>query len=236
MAATLSKTQIDRLGDRLRQGLPSEADLRLLDDYRLSFGEAYDTVVRTIRDQLKLEPTGRPAKSTSSIVDKLNRETIRLNQVQDIAGCRIVVADVTEQEQVVKSLKDSLPRVSIVDRRVNPSYGYRAVHVIAEISGKLVEIQVRTPLQHLWAELSEKFSDVVDPAIKYGSGPDEIRRLLSTASRVVGNFEDTEREFARLPPQRQQELKEDLVFLKKHITDSLNGSILWAENQKEQKK
>lgn len=82
--AKLSKTQIDRLGDRLREGSPSEDDLRLLDDYRLSFGEAYDTVVRTIREELQLEPTGRPAKSTSSLIEKLHRESIRLSEVHGI--------------------------------------------------------------------------------------------------------------------------------------------------------
>jgi hypothetical protein len=48
----ISKTQIDRLGDRLRTGEITEADLRLLDEYRRSFREAYDFVVIAIRDEL----------------------------------------------------------------------------------------------------------------------------------------------------------------------------------------
>ena len=91
-----SKTQIDRLGDRLRAGSLTESDLIILDEYRRSFGEAYESVVRTIRQSLGLEPTGRPAKSTGSISEKLRRESIRLSQIQDIAGCRIVVHDVLE--------------------------------------------------------------------------------------------------------------------------------------------
>lgn len=84
----ISKTKIDRLGDRLRSGMISETDLRMLDEYRRSFGEAYQDTVGTIRDELNLSPTGRPAKSTGSIIDKLKRESIRLSQIQDIAGCR----------------------------------------------------------------------------------------------------------------------------------------------------
>jgi ppGpp synthetase/RelA/SpoT-type nucleotidyltranferase len=57
--------------------------------------------LKTIRDQLGLEPTGRPAKSTTSITEKLHRESIRLTQIQDIAGCRIVISDIAEQERVV---------------------------------------------------------------------------------------------------------------------------------------
>jgi putative GTP pyrophosphokinase len=81
MTREMTKTQIDRLGDRLRKGNISDDDLRLLDLYRRSFSEAYEIVVGTIRKELALEPTGRPAKSTSSISDKLRRESIRLTQI-----------------------------------------------------------------------------------------------------------------------------------------------------------
>jgi ppGpp synthetase/RelA/SpoT-type nucleotidyltranferase len=144
-----------------------------------------------------LEATGRPAKSTGALIEKLHRETIRLTQVQDIAGCRVIVTDVAEQERVVDSLRAVFSEASVADRRVNPSYGYRAVHVIVEIDGVQVEIQVRTSLQHLWAELSEKFSDVVDPSIKCGQGPAEVRELLATSSELIVDLERQEATLAR---------------------------------------
>lgn len=67
-----SKTQIDKLGDRLRKDEISEADLRLLDEYRRSFSESYEFVIGMIRRELDLEPTGRPAKSTTSISERLS--------------------------------------------------------------------------------------------------------------------------------------------------------------------
>ena len=173
----------------MRRGSLVEADLRLLDEYRRSFGAAYETVVRTIREQLQLEPTGRPAKSTASLIEKLHRESIRLVQVQDIAGCRVVVANVVEQERVVASLRSPFPAASIIDRRTKPSYDYRAVHVIVRISGKMVEIQVRSALQHLWAEFSEKLSDVVDATIKYGGGADVVRKALTALSERIAVLE-----------------------------------------------
>src|SRR6266508_5493080 len=133
--AALSKTQIDRLGDRLRKGSLSEADLRLLDEYRLSFGEAYHAVIRTIREKLHLDPTGRPVKSISSIAEKLRRESIRLSQVQDIAGCRVIVADVLTQDQTTATLCETFHETRVLDRRMNTSHGYRAVHVIATTQG-----------------------------------------------------------------------------------------------------
>jgi len=174
LASEISKAQIDKLGDRLKKGNISDADLRLLDEYRRSFTGAYETVVGIIRNEVMLEPTGRPAKSTTAISEKLLRETIRLTQVQDIAGCRLIVVDMVEQERVVQRLSKLFDNVSIVDRRKQPSHGYRAVHVVVKTPAKLVEIQVRTALQQAWAELSEKLSDVIDPAIKYGEA---INRL-----------------------------------------------------------
>jgi putative GTP pyrophosphokinase len=188
----LSKNQIDRLGDRLRKGGISDEDLRLLDSYRRSFSGGYESVVGQIRDQLNLEPTGRPAKSTTSIIDKLQRESIRLSQVQDIAGCRLIVNDIATQDDIVNKLRSLFEKSAIVDRREHPSHGYRAVHTIVDSGGKLIEIQVRTQLQHLWAELSEKFSDIIDPAIKYGGGNPETLRSLSAASDQIRDVEIAE--------------------------------------------
>jgi GTP pyrophosphokinase len=144
--SAISKTQVDRLGDRLRRGEVSDDDARQLDDYRRSFADAYQEVVGGVRKATRPEPTGRPAKSTTSIVEKLQRETMRLTQMQDIAGCRLVVQDVLAQERVAKQLSDALPSAVVVDRRKQPSYGYRAIHIIATARRKPIEIQVRTEL------------------------------------------------------------------------------------------
>ena len=212
----ISKTQIDKIGDHLRKKLRNEEDLRVLDDYRRSFGEAYEEVVRTIREKLNLQPTGRPAKSTSSIIEKLHRESIRLSQVQDIAGCRIIVADVREQDKVITQLREYFPSASVVDRRLHPSYGYRAVHVIIKILEKLVEVQIRTELQHGWAELSEKFSDEVDPGIKYGGGDKWILKTLYSFSKLVENYERIERDIPDISG------KSEMVNLKREIAELIN--------------
>ncbi|HUF61269.1 MAG TPA: RelA/SpoT domain-containing protein, partial [Verrucomicrobiales bacterium] len=119
----------------------------------------------------------------------------RLSQMQDIAGCRVVVADIVRQDQLVASLATDFPSASVIDRRDNPSssHGYRAVHIVAEMSGKPIEIQIRSSLQHLWAELSEKCADVLDPAIKYGGGPSRWREFLSKRSELVASYEAIER-------------------------------------------
>jgi GTP pyrophosphokinase len=224
-----SKAQIDRLGDRLRQEEESltESDLRHLDAYRRSFANAYDVVIRTIEGALGLQPTGRPGKSTRSIVDKLQRESIRLVQVQDIAGCRVVVADLVEQDRVVAALATSFEKTTVFDRRIDASYGYRAVHVVANMLGKPVEIQIRTPLQHLWAELSEKLSDVFDPMIKYGycvEHPETIEWLEQLSDKVT-DFEKGEQMIVKLKSMLNMMTTEDIAGLPEETRHTLTATL-----------
>lgn len=100
--------------------------------------------------------------------------------------------DVPTQDEVVARLKQLFETLSVVDRREQPSHGYRAVHAVVSASSKFIEIQVRTSLQHLWAELSEKFSDVIDPAIKYGGGDPKVLESLSVASQEIVQVEIAE--------------------------------------------
>jgi len=229
--ASLSKTQVDRLGERLKKSDVTDSDLRLLDEYRHSFGDIHDIVVRAIREKLNLKPTGRPEKSTTSIIEKLRRESIRLSQIQDIAGCRIVVTAIDEQDRVVQSLQALFPGAAIADRCILPSHGYRAVHVIAKISGLLIEIQVRSTLQHLWAEFSERLSDGIDPSIKYGGGNDQMREVLLRYSKIVAEFEDSERSLAELSPQslKRKMIQQGMTQQKQEILAALDQLIFMAE-------
>jgi len=61
----------------------------------------------------------------------------------------MIVPDILTQDEVVERLQGLFVRLTVVDRREHPSHGYRAVHLIVAHSGKLIEVQVRTALQHL---------------------------------------------------------------------------------------
>jgi putative GTP pyrophosphokinase len=183
-----SRAQVDKLGERLKAGPTTEADLRLLDEYRLTFDEAYQHTIGGLV-ALQLRPTGRPAKSTKAIVDKLRRESIRLTQVQDIAGCRVVVETMADQDVAAARVSALFSECQVLDRRAFPSHGYRAVHVIAMHGDRLVEIQIRTAKQHDWAELSEKLTDLVDPAIKYGGGPLIVGHALQRYADAIYGYD-----------------------------------------------
>lgn len=146
------------------------------------------------------------------------QEAMNLSRMQDIAGCRIVVEGIREQDRVVKLLLAALVRARVADRRKKPSHGYRAVHVIATAQGKAVEIQVRTKLQDLWAQLSEAMADRIDLRIKYGGGDPGIQHELSLHSGSVADLESGEAELQRGGTgseldERKAELQQSLLKL-----------------------
>lgn len=192
----LSKSQIDKLGERLKSDPVSDDDLRMLDDFRDSFEDAYTPVDVAMRN-LGIGATRRNKKTKESIIAKLRRGEVNLSGMQDIAGCRIVVPDVLHQDRTMSSILAAFPAGRVVDRRSNPRHGYRAVHLIPKIDGKPVEIQLRTELQHLWARISELLADRRDPKIKYGGGPRVWPAWLDQLSTLLKRLENT---FASIMP------------------------------------
>ena len=55
---------------------------------------------------------------------------------------------------------------------------------------------MRTKLQHLWAELSEKFFNT-DPEVKYGGGTEFHRSVLSDLSALITDHELREQEYSK---------------------------------------
>lgn len=226
----MTKSQIDKLGERLKSGSYSDDDVRMLDELRQSFTVDYNQVVRTISECTGIEPTGRRIKSTQSIIAKLQRQSTKLSQIQDIAGCRITVEDMIQQNELVKKLLVAFPGASVTDRRDRPSHGYRAVHIIVS-SNKRVEIQVRTLLQHLWAQLSEKLSDLIDPKIKYGDGPQNSRELLLNYAVIISHSEAIELRLDREPIDSLdlESTRQELQKLKERIITKIADEIRMLE-------
>jgi hypothetical protein len=50
----------------------------------------------------------------------------------------------------------------------------------------------------LWAEISERLSDVLDPEIKYGDGDELTRKVLRTTSESVAKIEDVEMDILKI--------------------------------------
>jgi hypothetical protein len=117
------------------------------------------------------------AKTTQTIIEKLRREHgMALARVQDLAGIRIVGAvSFADQDRLAGDIMRRFPpdprAPKIIDRRANPSQGYRALHVVVSLDGVTIEVQVRTVMQHVWADLMERLADRLGRQIRYGQPP-----------------------------------------------------------------
>ena len=185
MTASLSTAQVDRLGQRLRSSKEiSETDLASLQTFRAEHEEALVDVQTRIEKALPgIDQTAR-IKTIQTLHDKLRRQPTKLSRIQDIAGVRIVRdMDLSDQDSVVKALTSEFPGARVVDRRVAPSFGYRAVHIVVRVGRCLCEIQVRTSQQHLWAEIVERLADKWGRQIRYGDHPDDRARKIGNTTR-----------------------------------------------------
>jgi ppGpp synthetase/RelA/SpoT-type nucleotidyltranferase len=205
----LGTSELDRLGARLLRDSTDETALSDLERLRSEFLELLVYVDDAVQFALRqgeyaddgghgpLPISRRPIKTTPSILAKLQRQSTRLSQVNDLAGMRVVVRDILEQDWAVRELGafcvDETRIRAIHDLRADPHHGYRAVHVIFTIGRRTIELQIRTELQHYWAELVETLDRSMGSDIKHGVGaPESTIRMLSIMSDNFARFEGVE--------------------------------------------
>lgn len=193
----LTKSQINKLGERLRSDVDlDEVLLTELQEFRETFDAPMLKAQDTIQEVLGIEATAR-LKTINTIVEKLRRERTRLAEMQDIAGLRIVQElSIAEQDDLARAVAALFPSARVQDRRINPSHGYRAVHIIGTVDDYRIEIQVRTGLQDGWAQAMEKLADIVGRDIRYGGDPtrggDEARSLVRFLQKLSAVIERSE--------------------------------------------
>ena len=205
-AAGLSRRQIDRLGERLRESATAE-DRALLVDYRENFFEALIAVTFNLGQLRMGKSDGGRLKRPESVIAKLERDPrMRLSRMQDIAGCRLVADGKTEQDEIYARLQADFDIYRAYDIRENPHSGYRAVHVVVWEDGKFVEVQVRTQSQREWARLSE-LATAYDSTVKYGGGNDAVRQALDDLSATYWGYDQA----GEMPPPELSSQVEQLI-------------------------
>jgi ppGpp synthetase/RelA/SpoT-type nucleotidyltranferase len=127
-------------------------------------------------------------KTKTSILEKLHRQPTRLSGMQDIIGVRVVSQSARkEQNDLLLRIADRWLDSKIYDRRLRPQQGYRAVHLVVTIEARPIEVQLRTRLQHKWAELFEKAADRWGRNIRYG-GP--VEPPFADKANVIKHLQD----------------------------------------------
>lgn len=193
----MSRRKINQLGERLAAGPAiSPDDDRLLEEIVACHLEILERARPRLDGLAEAVGTGplhishRP-KTTGTIIDKLRRQSsMPLATMQDLAGFRVVGAfSFYDQDWLADEVARRFPAdpraPKIRNRRAEPSYGYRAVHVIVSLDDVTIEVQVRTIGQHVWADLMERLADRLGRQIRYGEAAPARPGMSSEAGRVI---------------------------------------------------
>lgn len=140
-------------------------------------------------------------KRMRSIRKKLSRTNLRLNQIQDLGGCRSVLTSIDAVNQlceafIEKSDHEFLTETNYIDEP-KPS-GYRCRHLMmrykgkeAHLHGRKIELQVRTRLQHSWATAVEVVGAFLREDLKASNGNADWLRLFVLMSVEFARAEET---------------------------------------------
>lgn len=143
-------------------------------------------------------------KRTPSIVNKLKRlNHIQLNTMQDIAGIRVVVSSMAKVRKLIKALKSNNFAYELKnedDYITKPKEsGYRSYHLIfknkdendKELDGLLIEVQVRTFTQHIWATAVEIMGTYLNTHLKFNEGQLKWKNYFALTSNAFAYLEKT---------------------------------------------
>jgi putative GTP pyrophosphokinase len=138
--------------------------------------------------------TGR-VKSVDSILEKMKRRHIDdehlEDEMQDIAGLRVVVQFVEDIYEVVELIRHRSDMMIVEERdyvKYNKASGYRSYHIVVEYTVELIdgprkilaEIQVRTMSMNFWATIEHTLN------YKYqGQVPEDVAKRLEKSAEVA---------------------------------------------------
>lgn len=206
-----SKKAVSRAGDKLLDEETSDDEysiaINILNNWRSSHAFPLTTVQTFLRSKaIKVDRNALIAqrlKRVPSILEKLRRfDTMRLHRMQDIGGCRAVVADSKKVYKLRDSLINSRTRNELKKEndyiKFPKESGYRGIHLIYKYCGSkqdiycghMIEIQIRTRIQHAWATAVEIISIFLKESLKSSQGPKEWLRFFELVGVLFSCLEN----------------------------------------------
>ncbi len=178
----------------------------LLFGYRATFQLPLNKVTIGVRSMVKREsptlqaagaklPVGQRLKRTPQIVYKLERHPkMALARMQDIGGCRAILpGGEPEVRRVLRRIRKNWTVKHVKDYIAEPAEsGYRGIHAVVLRDDRLIEIQLRTPRQHEWAEAIERTGFRTGHRLKDGGGPTDLLEYFTIAAHGIALEERNE--------------------------------------------
>lgn len=211
-----SKSNVNRVGEILRGKIRVEENsqeeidaFNTFNNWRASHAYPLHIIMKNVKKLAQKISTQaicvQRLKRIKAILIKLTRfPEMKLSRIEDIGGCRIVMPNVglarTLTEQYIsknKRHKRIKSREKNYINRPKPD-GYRSIHLVyayysrnkvgAVFNDKLIEIQIRSQLQHIWATALETNDLFNHQRIKFGQGDPKWKyffKLVSSAFALM---------------------------------------------------
>jgi ppGpp synthetase/RelA/SpoT-type nucleotidyltranferase len=202
----LSRAKIDKAGEQLAKGTWKTDDQYLeneliFDEYRKLHIEPLTEI--TIKLQSWLMDfnedfyIAQRIKRKPQILRKLKRFSSRLSQLQDLGGVRIIFEKNIYIDKFIDFIKNKLSKShyfsidKITDYREKGRYdsGYRAVHLMLIRKEIKIELQLRSRIQHNWAERIERTSIIYGHYLKELEGDQRILDYFKLLSNIFYEIE-----------------------------------------------
>lgn len=234
-----SRSKVKKAGEAIRKSEVSQEAIMILQNYRAAHLYPLTIIKNLVWKNLKqCAPNAiiaRRLKRLPTIIDKLKRKTldgstknaICLTRMQDIGGCRVIVAN-KEQLMLINARMDVSRNVhssKVTDYNKNPKpTGYRGIHRVYKCYDKLdnhdwkgfaIELQLRTKLQHLWATTVE----IVDlcEGLTLKTNPYSGDTLWISFFCEMSDFFADEEGFIHLANEQKNIKKNKLLFIDREL-------------------
>lgn len=251
-----SKTKIDKSG-KLLSDFNADYDETMLeldlvfDEYRKSHLEPLTRLTLELQGWLQGHYDdyyiAQRLKRKPQILRKLRRFSVRLTQLQDIGGCRVIVDKNQDVNALFHFIMDRLEASDFVKVVRKTDYrekgrddtGYRALHVILEISGCMLELQLRSKIQHYWSESIERTSVLYGKRLKEKEGDAKVIEYFKKFSDALHEIETSNAMSSRteIDLQESRELAEAIIHCStngKAISGFVNEGVIKSMTATEQ--
>lgn len=197
------------IDEKIKQGSPEfEAAMDVLTYWRLMHESPLAIAQQIVEvEASKVDKTAFTAKRLKryeSIVSKLKRfDDMKLKNMQDIGGCRVVVSSLKKLRLLIRALKrrpefkNSQGTVRHKDYIESPKDdGYRSYHLIGRFKdvnneARNIEVQLRTRLQHDWATALEIVDIFTKQKLKSNQGNKKWSEFFKSVSEQFAIMENT---------------------------------------------
>lgn len=205
-----SRSSVDKAGRSLLLEGISESQLEhaydVVSNWRSSHALPLNTMQMDLRQKVKRISANtivvQRLKRTRSILGKLSREpSMRLTQMQDIGGCRVVVNSIKDVYKIRDAYFRSKSKHQFVEEndyvKDPKTSGYRSLHLVYKFrsdakpkyNNLLIEIQIRTRIQHAWATAVETVGAVLGQSLKSSEGEQAWLEFFRNAAAAMAIIE-----------------------------------------------